>query len=68
VSLLGRNTQGVRLINLHEEEDLVSVVKVDESRNGDNGIGNGNADSEPGAEAGDDVGSSPPSAADDEAD
>jgi DNA gyrase subunit A len=68
VSLLGRNTQGVRLINLHEEEDLVSVVKVDESRNGDNGIGNGNADSEPGAEAGDDVGSSTPSAADDEAD
>lgn len=35
VSTQGRNTQGVRLISLHEEETLVSLNRIDESDNGD---------------------------------
>jgi DNA gyrase subunit A len=30
VSLVGRNTQGVRLINLQENEKLVAIEKIDE--------------------------------------
>ena len=32
VSVLGRNTQGVRLINLHNDESLISVSRVEEER------------------------------------
>jgi len=31
VSIIGRNTQGVTLINIAEDEELVSVAKIAES-------------------------------------
>lgn len=37
VSVLGRNTQGVRLIGLHEDEKLVSIEKVIEANEQQNG-------------------------------
>jgi DNA gyrase subunit A len=39
ISVVGRNTRGVRVINLHEEESLIGVGKVDDT--GDEG-NNGN--------------------------
>ena len=33
----GRNTQGVRLISVNDDEHLVSVSRVDESANGEEG-------------------------------
>jgi DNA gyrase subunit A len=41
VSQLGRNTQGVRLINLRGDEHLVGVQRIVESEDEDNGIGDG---------------------------
>ena len=35
ISTQGRNTQGVRLIDLHEEEALVGIGKVEESGSSD---------------------------------
>lgn len=35
ISVLGRATQGVRLINLHDEERLASVQRVEEQDNGE---------------------------------
>ena len=35
VSVQGRNTQGVRLINLRGEEKLVGVERIVETENGD---------------------------------
>ncbi len=37
VSLLGRNTQGVRLINLRGDERLVGVQRIVESEDEENG-------------------------------
>ncbi len=41
VSVLGRNTQGVRLINLSEDERLISLNRVEEGGNGDDEDGAG---------------------------
>ena len=41
VSLLGRNTQGVRLINLRSDESLVGVARIEEQE--DNGEEEGEA-------------------------
>ncbi|WP_375177919.1 DNA gyrase C-terminal beta-propeller domain-containing protein, partial [Marinobacter mobilis] len=39
VSLLGRNTQGVRLINLRDDEHLVGVQRIVETDEADDGEG-----------------------------
>ena len=44
VSVLGRNTQGVRLIRLRGEERLNSVARIVESNGGDDDSGNGSGD------------------------
>ena len=54
VSELGRNTQGVRLINLKQGEALNSVERIAESPNGDAA---GDADAEGEAPDGDDTSS-----------
>jgi DNA gyrase subunit A len=43
VSVIGRNTQGVRLIKLDEGDEVVSVARVVKEENGDVGGGNGGA-------------------------
>jgi len=39
IPVMGRNTQGVRLINLTDDDKVVSVVRVVEREGDDNGIG-----------------------------
>ena len=46
VSVLGRNTQGVRLISLREGERLVNIARIVESEDGDE---NGANDAAPSA-------------------
>jgi DNA gyrase subunit A len=48
---LGRSTQGVRLINLGDNEALAGVETIEEPEEEANGETNGGADSEPGTEA-----------------
>ena len=62
VSVLGRNTQGVRLINIGEDEKLVGVEPVAEyqgdngdAENGDAGLDEGGSGGE-GDESGDTTG------------
>ena len=45
ISVMSRNTQGVRLINLSQDESLISISKVEEDQAG-------NGDTEESAEAG----------------
>ncbi len=43
VSVIGRNTQGVRLIKLDEGDEVVGVARVVKEENGEGGGGNGGA-------------------------
>jgi DNA gyrase subunit A len=56
---LGRSTQGVRLINLGDNEALAGLEKIvepEEVANGENGNGNANGNgNDPGGETGNDV-------------
>jgi DNA gyrase subunit A len=38
ISLVGRNTQGVRLINLGEEESLVALARIDAALSGEDDV------------------------------
>ena len=49
VSVVGRNTQGVRLIALRGEEQLISVARIVESNGGSNGNNGGNGENGEGA-------------------
>ena len=54
VSVLGRNTQGVKLIAVREEEHLVGLERIVEKDNGDDGEGDdGNGEGEGDGEGGD---------------
>jgi DNA gyrase subunit A len=43
VSMIGRNTQGVRMIKLDEGDEVVGVARVVKEENGENGGGEGAA-------------------------
>src|SRR5262249_7921706 len=50
ISVMGRNTQGVRLIQMEQGEKVVSVAKLaekDDEENGNGNNGNGNSNSLP---------------------
>ncbi len=49
VSVIGRNTQGVRLIKLDEGDEVVSVARVVKEENGENGGNGGGGAAEDGA-------------------
>src|SRR5690606_1164846 len=56
VSQVGRNTQGVALIRLPDEESLIGVVRVDAFNGDDDELDNGDADTDAAAPAAGDDG------------
>jgi len=52
ISEMGRNTQGVRLINLDDGEHLIGIERIVEAGGEDNGDGDSNGDSNGGGEEG----------------